>query len=287
MLLTGAGFLQDASGAGTAVPGFVAFNLETAQGIVTAAEETGLPVLLQAGSAPFRHAGLRPLALLALQLAGDSTARVGVHLDHSRSLDEVRTCLELGYTSVMYDGSHLPLAENIAQTRKVALRAHEAGAWVEAELGAVGGDEEAASSDRRSVLTDPREAATFVEATGVDALAVAVGNVHGLPETPPEIDLELLEEIRDATSVPLVLHGASGLGGDVLLACLNRGVAKVNVNTELRRAYLKALRLELPGAIEASDLATPLAAGRVAVTTAAAGLLRFLARIDVPSGGAL
>jgi tagatose 1,6-diphosphate aldolase GatY/KbaY len=278
MLLRGAAVLEEARGRGAAVPGFVAYNLETAQGIVAAAERAGLPVLLQAGSSPFRHAGLRPLALLALELASASEASVGVHLDHSSSIDEVATCLELGYTSVMYDGSALPFAENIASTREVVERAHAAGAWVEAELGAVAGDEDVSSDAVAGEHTDPAQAAEFVELTGVDALAVAVGNVHGFTATPPRIDLERLAEIRAAVSVPLVLHGASGLSQDVLLGCLDRGVAKVNVNAELRRVFLAAVAEALPAAQEAVDVATPLAAGREAVAQVAERITRMLAR---------
>lgn len=276
MLLTGAQVLHEAVRRRGAVPGFVAYNLETAQGIVAAAERTERPVLLQAGSGPFRHAGLRPLALIALELARAADVPIGVHLDHCRSLDEIDACLALGYTSVMYDGSHLPFAENVAVTREVVVRAHAAGAWVEAELVAVAGDEDVSTNAVAGEHTDPAQAAAFVAATGVDALAVAVGNVHGFTAAPPRIDLDRLEAIRAATAVPLVLHGASGLDPEVLRACVRRGVAKVNVNTELRAAYLAALRAALPDAIATADLAGALAAGREAVAATAAATIQAL-----------
>jgi tagatose 1,6-diphosphate aldolase GatY/KbaY len=280
MLIRGVDALEDARSRAAAIPGFVAYNLETAQGIVAAAERSGLPVVLQAGSSPFRHAGLRPLALLALELAGSSSAPIGVHLDHSRSIDEVLACLELGYTSVMFDGSGLPFADNVAATSEVVSRAHAAGAWVEAELGAVAGDEDVSSDAVAGEHTDPSQAAQFVAMTGVDALAVAVGNVHGFTSATPRIDLDRLAEIREAVSVPLVLHGASGLPADVLHACLDRGVAKVNVNAELRRAFLAALADALPAALEAVDVASPLAAGREAVAAAAERIAHMLARVQ-------
>jgi fructose-bisphosphate aldolase class II/tagatose 1,6-diphosphate aldolase GatY/KbaY len=262
----------------TAVPGFVAYNLETAQGIVRAAERTGRSILLQAGASPFKHAGREALAELALREASASAADVGVHLDHSRSLEELEYCVRRGYSSVMIDGSHLPFDENVALTAEAVRIAHAGGAWVEAELTGVAGDEDASSNAVAGALTDPDQAAAFVAATGIDALAVAVGNVHGLTEVEPEIDLDRLAAIRAATPVPLVLHGASGLSRDVLLACVDRGVAKVNVNTELRRAFLQAVAATLPAALERDDLAGPLAAGRDAVTDRAAQIIRLLAR---------
>lgn len=142
MLLHGTDALKQAAAAGHALPGFVAYNLETVQGITAAAEAAGRPVLIQAGSSPFKHAGRQALMRLALDAAEHSAARLGVHLDHSRDLNEITACLEAGYTSVMVDGSHLPFAENIALTKEAVRRARDHGAWVEAELGALPGDED-------------------------------------------------------------------------------------------------------------------------------------------------
>jgi tagatose 1,6-diphosphate aldolase GatY/KbaY len=146
----------------------------------------------------------------------------------------------------MFDGSAMPFEQNVALTRAVVERAHAAGAWVEAELGGVGGDEDSSSAEAEATArTDPTQAAEFVRRTGVDALAAAVGTVHGYTDRPVHVDVERLREIRDATGVPLVLHGASGVGDDELRAAVAAGVAKVNVNAELRRAYLNALRAAL------------------------------------------
>lgn len=278
MLLHGTDALTAAAREGRAIPGFVAYNLETVQGIVAAAEAAGRPVLVQAGSSAFKHAGREALMALALDAARRSDAALGVHLDHSRDLAEITACVEAGYTSVMVDGSHLPFAENVALTRKAVERAHAAGVWVEAELGALAGDEDV-STDARAAggsMTDPEQAAEFVAATGVDALAVAVGNVHGFTAEPVRLDLDRLERIRNVVPVPLVLHGASGLPEEQLLGAVRRGVAKVNVNAELRRAYLEAVAAALPDALPGSDVVSTWAAGREAVAATALRITRKL-----------
>ena len=154
----------------------------------------------------------------------------------------IDACLALGYSSVMIDGSHLPFEENVAVTKRVVERAHDAGVWVEAELGALGGDEDASGEAEAGAMTDPEQAAEFAERTGVDALAVAVGNVHGYTPVPVRLDLERLRAIDEVCPAPLVLHGASGLPEEDLLGAIAAGVVKVNVNAELRRAHLARAR---------------------------------------------
>ncbi|MFF9038269.1 class II fructose-bisphosphate aldolase [Streptomyces sp. NPDC014892] len=278
MLLHGTDALKEAAAAGHALPGFVAYNLETVQGVTAAAEAAGGPVVIQAGSSPFKHAGREALIRLALDAAARSTASLGVHLDHSRDLDEISACLAAGYTSVMVDGSHLPFAENIALTKEAVRRARDHGAWVEAELGALPGDEDVSTDAvaQAAAMTDPQQAAEFVAATGVDALAVAVGNVHGFTEHLVRLDLARLAAIHEAVPVPLVLHGASGLPVGELHCALARGVAKVNVNAELRRAYLEATRATLPSALPGSDVVALWAAGRDAVRDAALDVISRL-----------
>ena len=143
-------------------------------------------------------------------MAEESPSPVGVHLDHSTDLDEIRACIDLGYSSVMFDGSHRSFEENVALTTQVVAEAHARGVWVEAELGAIAGDENVSSSAVASELTSPEAAAEFVERTGVDALAVAIGSVHGISDHPIHLDLDLLGRIAEVVSIPLVLHGASG-----------------------------------------------------------------------------
>jgi ketose-bisphosphate aldolase len=276
MLLTGTDALQEASRLGRALAAFTAYNLETVQAVVTAAEQTGSPVLLQAGSSAFRHAGRELLATLALTAARQSPASVGVHLDHCRELGEVDACVKAGYTSVMIDGSHLDFADNVALTRAAVRIAHPAGVWVEAELGAIGGDEDVSTQARAGAMTDPDQARSFVAETGADALAVAVGNVHGFSPHPVQLDLDRLGAIRERVDVPLVLHGASGLPAEQLRGAIALGVAKVNVNAELRRAYLRATEQALPDALPGTDAVAVWAAARAAVVAAATATIQSL-----------
>jgi fructose-bisphosphate aldolase class II/tagatose 1,6-diphosphate aldolase GatY/KbaY len=280
MLLQGTAALSDAADSHRALPAFSAYNLEMVQAIVAASERTGLPVIINAGASAFRHGGRTELARLTLDAAVSSDTPVGVHLDHSRSLEEIFACLELGYTSVMFDGSDLAFADNVRTTRHVVNRAHQMNAWVEAELVGVTGDEDVSTNAVSNAMTDPALAEEFVAATGVDALSVAIGNVHGFSSTPAVIDLDRLDAIGRRVNVPLVLHGASGLPDEVVLACLDRRVAKVNVNTELRRAYLEAVEEDLSRALETSDLVAVLGAAREAVNEVATRILLMLARAE-------
>lgn len=275
MLLRAPTLLADARRARRAVPAFVAYNMEMVQGIVAAAESTRRPVMVIAGSRAFRFAGLRPLAALALDAARESPAAVGVHLDHCRSVEEIETCLALGYSSVMFDGAHLAYEENLALTRRVVAAAHDVGATVEAELVGVAGDEDVSSDAVATSMTDPDQAAAFVAATGVDALAVAVGNVHGFTTREPVIDVARLARIADLVAVPLVLHGASGLSDDVVRRCVAAGVAKVNVNAELRRSYLAAVASR-GDALATGDLVACLTSARDAVAASAVRMIRVL-----------
>ncbi len=248
MLATGTGLLTEARAAGRAVAAITTYTLESTRAICLAAERTGQPVMLQAGSGSFGAVGRGPLAAAALASAREAAVPVGVHLDHCKDPAEIDACLELGYSSVMIDGSHLEFEQNIALTRAVVERAHAAAAWVEAELGALAGDEDSSGDVEAGAMTDPEQAAEFAARTGVDALAVAVGNVHGFTPVPVRLDLVRLRAIAAATPVPLVLHGASGLPEEDLLGAVAAGVVKVNINAELRRAHLKALAAGMPEA---------------------------------------
>jgi ketose-bisphosphate aldolase len=240
MLAQGTSMLADARAAGRAVPAITTYTLESTRAICVAAERTGLPVIIQAGSSSFRGVGREPLAAAALAAAAAAGVPVGVHLDHSTNPDEIRACVALGYTSVMIDGSHLPFEQNIALTRHVVDQAHKAGVWVEGELGALPGDEDTSTDAAATALTNPVQAAEFAARTGVDALAVAVGTVHGFTSVPVRLDLDRLHRIAALTPTPLVLHGASGLPDTDLRAAVAVGVVKV-INAELRRAHLGAL----------------------------------------------
>ena len=222
-----------------AVGAFNTYGSWITEGIIVAAEQAQRPVLLQ--TSPSKPSSPPDVRLMAATVAATAhcSVRVGVHLDHCRDLDHIRIALDCGYSSVMIDASHLPLKENIRAVQQVVQLARSYDAWVEAELGAIAGDEhKSTGAAADGAMTDPSEAAELTRETGVDALAVAVGNVHGFTAPGARLDLERLGLIRDAVSVPLVLHGASGVDRGDLAAAVAAGVVKVNVNTELREAFL-------------------------------------------------
>jgi ketose-bisphosphate aldolase len=246
MLADGTSMLRDLRRTGRAVAAITTYTLESTRAIVSAAEQAGQPVILQAGSSSYRAVGREVLAAACLAAARAASVPVGVHLDHSTDREEISACLGLGYTSVMVDGSYLPFEQNVSLTRAVVEEAHACGTWGEGELGALAGNEDSSSGATPGEMTDPDLAAEFVARTGVDALAVAVGNVHGFTDAPVRLDLELLGRIARVVGAPLVLHGASGLPDREVAEAVALGVVKVNVNAELRRAYVEALRAGLP-----------------------------------------
>jgi ketose-bisphosphate aldolase len=247
--------LEAARRRGYAVGAFSVHTPEMVEGVFRAAERLRAPVILQVGQRVIRQAGLRAASAWVLDRGRRSEVPACLHLDHSRDLRQVVEALEAGCTSVMFDGSHLPFAENVAATREVVELCHRRGVPVEGELGRIAGVEDRLQvAAGEAALTDPEEAARFVEATGVDALAPAVGSVHGLPPAgtavaPPSLDLDRLAAIAARVAIPLVLHGGSGLLPETLREAIRRGIAKVNVDTELRRTFGEALRAALaPGA---------------------------------------
>lgn len=283
----GSASLQAAFAEGWALGAFSTYNLEFTQAITRAAEDAGLPVILAAGASAFTHAGMHELAAQALLAADLAQAPIGVHLDHSRDLSQIQACLEAGYTSVMVDGSHLPFEANVTLTRAAVEAARPYGAWVEGELGSVAGDEDRSVRTSSGELTELARAQEFAHRTGVDALAVAVGNVHGTASGEVVLDMERLADLHAVVSVPLVLHGASGLPVDQLAAVCRLGVAKVNINTELRAAFLGAMTRALPGVTASADVARGLDQAREAVRTVVLEKIRALsAPHAAPSGQA-
>ena len=237
-----------------AVGAFNVYNLEGVRAVVLAAEKEHSPVILQVHPKAVEIGGW---VLVDLCLAAAKTARVpvGVHLDHSTSAVDIRVALKLGVPSFMADGSHLPYRENVDFSRKMANLAHTANAAIEVELGRLSGTEDGLSvPERNARLTDPNQAADFVQRTGADCLAVCIGNVHGKYVGEPNLDMERLSAIRNAVDVPLVLHGASGLPTEMIRRAIARGVCKFNVNTELREVFVATFskrvglgkQLELP-----------------------------------------
>lgn len=224
-----------------AIGAFNVYNLEGVRAVAAAAEEVHSPAMLQVHPAALRFGGL-PLLALCLSAAHEASVPVAVHLDHSSTEDEIRMALAAGCSSVMADGSHLPYAENVAFTAHTVTLAHARGVDVEAELGRLSGVEDGLSVEAYEArLTDPTDAARFVAQTAVDALAVCVGNVHGRYPGTPRLDVDRLAALSAAVSVPLVLHGASGLPDALVRQAIDLGVCKLNVNTEIREAYLDAI----------------------------------------------
>lgn len=222
---------------------FVAFNvitLEHAEGIVAGAERAGRPVILQLSENAIRfHGGPRAIARAMTAVADEARTDVVLHLDHTTDESLVRATADLGFSSVMYDAATLPFAENLDRTRAMADWCRDQGVWIEAELGEVGGKNGAHAF---GVRTDPAEAALFVERTGVDALAVAVGSSHRMTGKTASLDFDLISRLAEAVPVPLVLHGSSGVADDDLTAAAERGMRKVNIGTALNIAYTAAVR---------------------------------------------
>lgn len=249
--------LQDAASEGYAVPAFCVWNAETMETVLRLAEKLKAPVIMMSG--PSEFAVLKPadMGAVARTLARRFEVRAALHLDHGDSLELVEACLTAGYTSVMLDYSNRPLQENTEAMRRVVAMAHPLNVTVEGELGVIGKvDQTSAEGGGASTLTDPEVAAAFVKATAIDALAVSIGNAHGMYTTLPHLDFDRLAKIHAAVPVPLVLHGGSGTGGEALRRATSLGIAKVNVASEL----VIAIRQSLLDQWEASEnLWVPLA----------------------------
>jgi tagatose 1,6-diphosphate aldolase GatY/KbaY len=244
--------LLQAQAGGYAVGAFNIENMEMAQAVIATAEELRAPVLIQTTSSTCRYGTLALYRGIIGTLADSASVPVALHLDHGDSYELAVAAMEAGYTSVMIDGSHVPFEENIELTKRVVDAAQKFGIPVEAELGKVGGKEDDVESDG-DTNTDPDEAADFAARTGVDSLAVAIGTAHGFYRGTPVLDKERLSEIRRVVSVPLVLHGASGLSEQDVKDCIARGICKVNIATELRVAFTDGLKAVLADKPETFD----------------------------------
>jgi fructose-bisphosphate aldolase class II len=264
-----------ASAAGRGIGAFNVIHLETAEGLVRAAELAELPVILQISqNCADYHGGLEPIALATLAVARHAAMPVAVHLDHAERPELVDEAIALGFGSVMFDGGALPYDDNVALTAAVAARAHAAGVYIEGELGEVGGKDGAHAP---GVRTDPDEARAFVAATGVDALAVAVGSSHAMIDRTASLDLDLIARLHAALPVPLVLHGSSGVADDVIAQAVRAGMAKINVSTHLNGHFTRAVRAVLAADERLVDSRKYLAPAREALAQEAARLLRLFA----------
>jgi fructose-bisphosphate aldolase class II len=229
-----------AAGAGRGVGAFNIIGIEHAEAVIAGAEAAGAPVVLAISqNCVAYHRALAPIARAALAAAGAAAVPVAVHLDHATGADLVRAAVAVGVGSVMYDASAEPYANNVRATAAVARWCHERGVWVEAEIGEIGGKDGVHAAGAR---TPPGDAARYAAATGVDALAVAVGSSHAMLTRDAVLDLDLIAEIHKAVPVPLVLHGSSGVPDDGLAAAVAAGMTKINVATQLNQAFTGAVR---------------------------------------------
>jgi fructose-bisphosphate aldolase class II len=263
--------------------GLAAFNvitLEHAEAIAAGSEAAGAPVVLQVSenAVKFHGRAVRPLGAALREVAAAASVDVALHLDHVEDVTLLHQAADAGFSSAMFDASKLDYGANVAATAEAARWAHGQGLLLEAELGHVGGKEgSAASAHAPGVRTEPEEAAAFVAATGVDALAVAVGSSHAMTSRSAVLDDDLIARLRDAVPVPLVLHGSSGVPDDALASALASGIVKVNIGTILNVAFTGAVRTVL-GDATTVDPRTYLAPARVAMADVVRDLLEVVAR---------
>jgi len=235
--------LKQAEIGGYAVGAFNCNNMEIVQAIIAAAEAENAPVIMQASQGAIKYAGIDYIVAMAKLAAERTHVPVALHLDHGTSFEQTMQCIRAGFSSVMIDGSKLPLAENIALTKRVLDVARAVGVSVEAELGKIGGTEDDIHvSEREAFFTDPEEAGVFVRETGVDALAIAIGTAHGQYKGTPELDFPRLEKIKSIVKIPIVLHGSSGVPDDAIREAIRLGARKVNIDTNIREAFTAAAR---------------------------------------------
>ncbi len=229
-----------------AVGAFNCNNMEIVQAIVAAAEELRSPVIIQASQGAIKYAGLHYVTGMARLAAEAATVPVALHLDHGTNFDTVIACIRAGFTSVMFDGSQWPKEENIARTREIVKIAHAVGVSVEGEIGKIGGvEDDIAVDEREAALTPVEDAIEFYEATGVDALAMAFGTAHGAYKFPPKLEFDRIDEVHRRTGAYLVMHGGSGVPEEDVQKGIRLGIRKVNIDTELRQAFLGEVRRQL------------------------------------------
>ena len=256
MFINVADELKKARNGGYALGAFNTNNLEATKAICAAAKKSNFPIIIQTTPGAIDYAGLRQIFEIVKTEIEEAGIEAALHLDHGKDFEVVKKCIDIGYRSVMIDGSKLPFAENVALTKRVVDYAKPKNVSVEAEIGAIGTDEGAASGKAgagvpasvedgmreltKAIMSSPDEVKRFVELTGVDSIAVSVGNEHGAPEG-EKINLKLLEEISKIIEIPLVMHGASGLSDEDIKAVIGLGIAKINIDTQIRKAFIAGL----------------------------------------------
>jgi fructose-bisphosphate aldolase class II len=287
-LVATADLVASATAGDAAVLAFNVITIEHAEGIAAGAERAGAAALLQISENTVRFHGGRiaPLICACREIAAASSATLAIHLDHLRDVALIAEAIDsaagLGVTSIMIDAAHLPYRDNVELTHSLTGRAHDAGLWVEAELGEIGGKDGAHAAGAR---TDPGEATAFAEATGVDGLAVAVGSSHAMTTRDARLDVELIERLAATVAVPLVLHGSSGVSDEQLRSAVLAGIRKVNVGTALNVAFTGAFRRALADDAAATDPRRPLNTGREAIAATVAELCGVVAPAVAGEGG--
>jgi len=233
--------LQKARENGYAIGAFNTSNLEVTKAICAAAKERNASVIIQTSPKSIKYAGLKQLFDIVKNEIEETGISAAIHLDHATDFELIREAIEVGYRSIMFDGSKLAFEENISETKKIVDYAHSKNVSVEGEIGIIpsGSQDEA-----RPAVSDPEEVKRFVDITGVDSVAISIGNQHGAPEG-EKIDLELLKKIAELVKIPLVLHGSSGLSDEDIKQAINTGVAKINIDTLIRRAFMEGLQSEV------------------------------------------
>ena len=252
-LVTTKELLLDAQKNGYAVGAFNVENMEMVQAVVAAAEELKSPVIMQTTPSTIKYASPEMFYANVAAAANNASVPVVMHLDHGGSFELAVHAFRAGYTSIMIDGSHSVFEENIAITKSVVDVCHAGNVPVEAELGKVGGKEDDLDGGNGGGYTVPSEAVEFVEKTGIDSLAVAIGTAHGVYKGTPKLDVERLSEIREVVSIPLVLHGTSGVPDEAVKECIRRGICKVNYATDLRIAFSNGVKEYLAANPDAFD----------------------------------
>ncbi len=272
-LVTSKEMLLKAQKEGYAVGAFNVENMEMAQAIISAAEELKAPVMLQTTPSTVKYASAELYLANVAALASKATVPVAMHLDHGSSFEACAQAVRAGYTSIMIDGSKLPLAENIAITKKVVEMCDAMGIPVEGEIGQVGGKEDDLEVENAG-YTIPAEAVEFERETGLSSMAVGVGTAHGLYAETPVLNTELISELNEKLTVPMVLHGASGLSDEAIRACITRGICKVNFATELRIAYSDGIKETLANDPKTIDPKVYGSAGRAKVKALVANRIK-------------
>ena len=264
----------DAKNRGSAIGAFNVILLEHAEALVQGAEAAKLPVILQiTENCVSYHKALKPISVATMAVAESASVPVSVHLDHAESEELVREALDLGFDSVMFDGSKLPYAENVAASARMASLCKSYGATLEVEIGEVGGKD---GVHAPGVRTNPLEAKAFAEDTGANLLAVAVGSSHAMTTRDATLDFELISEISHTVSVPLVLHGSSGVSDPDLKKAVKAGMSKINIATHLNNVFTHEIRQALGANEKLVDPRKYIAPGRQAVASEVARLLTLL-----------